>query len=296
MISVQTTARFQVLTTGLKVVLILAFIVAGFIFFDSSIAQANLPLGNFSTEALSMPFAVGLAYVFFSYSGWNAATYFTDEIREAEKTVRLSLVFGVLIVASLYILLNIVFMLSSPVEKLSGQLDVAHVAAQHIFGAEGGQWMSLLISLALISSISSLIVAGPRVAKVMGEDFHVFKGVAKANKKGTPVYAILVQVSIAIVFLLSASYESVLVYTGFVLNIFNLLTVSGLFVGQGKKMFKSSRFIKICATVFLLIYGWATLYLFSAKPQESVLGLATVLVGLITYYLVQKRPKHHAEE
>ncbi len=296
LVSVKTTANFQVYTTALKILLIFAFIFSGFVLSDSATINANLQLGNFKKEALSLPFAVGLAYVFFSYSGWNAATYFTDEIQEAKKTVKRALVFGVLIVASLYILLNFVFLLSTPVGSLKGQLDIGHVAATNIFGSQGGLLMSILISLALISSISSLILAGPRVAKVMGEDYSIFTKLSKANSKGTPVFAILAQVSIAIIFLLTASYESVLVYTGFVLNIFNLLTVAGLFIGEHKRLFRSSWFIKICATIFLLIYGWATIYLFSAKPKESTYGIITVLLGFVIYFLVKNPTNKHAKK
>lgn len=290
--SVHATTRFQVWATGLKVFLILFFIAVGFWSIDSSVAIKALAVGDFTSELWSMPFAVGLAYVFFSYSGWNAATYFSDEIQDARTTIFKALVLGVVVVSTLYILLHFVFMLAVPAADLVGKIEVGHVVAKQIFGPEGGHIMSLLIGVALLSSISSLIVAGPRVAKVMGEDYHLFRLLTKKNSRDVPVYAILAQVLISIFFLLTGSFESVLVYTGFVLNIFNLLTVFSLFVGQRKKLFRVSKWLQMCATLFIVIYGWATAYLFYARTTESLLGTATVLFGVVCYFATKNmQPK-----
>jgi APA family basic amino acid/polyamine antiporter len=149
--------------------------------------------------------------------------------------------------------------------------------------------MGIVIALLLVSSVSSMIMAGPRVAQVMGQDVPLLGFLARTTRKGVPAVAIAVQSSITVFLILTSSFDRVLTYMGFTLNLFTLLTVAGLIVLRMKQP-ALPRPVRMwgypwTAIVFLLIGLWILIYGLIYKPVESVAGLATVLTGLIVYGL-----------
>ena len=136
------------------------------------------------------PFAISLVFVMYSYSGWNAATYIAGELREPARNLPRALLAGTAIVIVLYVGLNAVFLRTTPMQELAGQLDVAVVAGKHVFGPLGGRIVGALICLGLISSISAMTWIGPRVTMTMGEDIPVLRLFARKSKHGVPAIAI----------------------------------------------------------------------------------------------------------
>ena len=118
----------------------------------------------------SPAFAISLVYVFYAYSGWNSASYIAGEILRPEKNLPISLFLGAAFVSLCYCLINYIFLYTVPMGELAGQIDVGYLSAKSIFGQRGGAMMTVLICLALISSLSSLIMVGPRVTQTMSED------------------------------------------------------------------------------------------------------------------------------
>src|SRR5262249_23715323 len=121
------------------------------------------------------PFAVALVYVMYSYSGWNAAAYITGEIKQPGNNVPRSLLVGTGVVIVVYVLLNAIFLATTPTQELKGQIEVALIAGKHIFGANGGRVAGAVICLGLISAISSMTWIGPRVSMSMGEDHWLLR-------------------------------------------------------------------------------------------------------------------------
>src|SRR5207302_1796481 len=114
-------------------------------------------------------------------SGWNAATYITSEIERPETNVPRSLLFGTLLVMAIYTALNAVFLLSTPMNEMSGQLEVGLIAGKHIFGENGGRVVGAVICLGLVSAISSMTWLGPRVIMAMGEDHWLLRFLGRKN-------------------------------------------------------------------------------------------------------------------
>ena len=167
-------SMFQNISTAIKVVLIAAFIVAGFAVGTPqpiSFAPSAQDLGYI----VSAPFAISLVFVMYSYSGWNAATYIINEVREPEKSLPRSLLAATLIVLVLYVGLNAVFLYTTPMEKMAGQINVAQIAGAHIFGESGGRIVAALICIGLVSAVSAMIWIGPRVTMVIGEDIPALR-------------------------------------------------------------------------------------------------------------------------
>jgi basic amino acid/polyamine antiporter, APA family len=207
-------SRFQMVWTILKVALILAFLIAGFaVATPQPISFA--PSAADSRHVLSAAFAISLVFVMYSYSGWNAATYISGEMDDPQRSVPRSLLFGTLIVIVLYVALNALFLYSTPIDRLAGQLDVAVVAGRHIFGDIGGRIVGALICLGLVSSVNAMMWIGPRVAATMGEDIAMLRVFARRSAGGVPTAAILLQSIAATLMLLTQSFEAVLEFIQF---------------------------------------------------------------------------------
>lgn len=290
--------RFQNVFTVGKVLLIFSFIIAGL--FASNPQKIDLvPSGDDLRGVFSSEFATSLVYVFYAYSGWNASAYIAGEISKPEKNLPLSLFLGACFVSLCYLLINYVFLYTVPISELSGKIDVGFLSARAIFGAGGSTAMTLLICLALLSSLSSMIMVGPRVTQVMGEDLNALRFFAKRNDRGVPMRAIILQSSIAFFLVATSTFELVLTYVGFLLALFALMTVLGVFVMRvresgAKRPFKTWGY-PLTPSVFLLLNGWMLCYLVIDRPLPSLGGIITVACGLLFYRLFAARPFSRAE-
>jgi basic amino acid/polyamine antiporter, APA family len=239
-----------------------------------------------------MSFAGSLIYVTYAYSGWNAASYIAGEIENVNKNLPRALFWGTLIVLIIYTALNFVFLRSVPIEELKGVVEVGYLSANKIFGMELGKFMGLVIALLLISTISAMILAGPRVMQAMGKDIKQLKWFAISNQNNVPYVAVIFQSVISVILVLNSSFESLITYVGFTLNLFTFLTVLGVFILRYKKTDVKSSFktplFPLPPLLFLGIIGWILYSIVVDKPFESLMGFGTVLLGLMVYFLTQK--------
>jgi Amino acid transporters len=280
--------NFQNIFTSFKVLLILAFIVCGFIF-TPKLQDLSVHFKTFSwADFLNPSVAVSLVFIGLAFSGWNASAYIAGEIKNPQRTIPKSLLISTVIVTVLYFMLNLTFLLTAPTADLVGRPEVGLISAIHIFGEFGGNLMGMLISVLLVSTISSMIFVGPRVSQVMGEDMKLFRFLAfKSKKHQTPMYAILLQSGISILFIITASFESVYTYTGFTLMLFTFLAIFGVFVHRARfknaeRPYKTWGY-PVVPLIYLVVSVWVLVYTFKEKPKESAFGILTVLSGSIFY-------------
>jgi APA family basic amino acid/polyamine antiporter len=284
-------SAFQNISTLVKLLLIGALIVAGF-FVPSKQPISFLPVAGDKAAILSGGFAIALVYVMYSYSGWNASAYISSEIKRAEKNVPHSLLAGTSMVIVIYVLLNGIFLATTPAEELQGQLDVALIAGKHIFGQNGGRFAGAIICLGLIAAISSMTWIGPRVTMSMGEDHWLLRWLGGKNKNGIPAKAIFLQLLFVNLLLLTRSFQEVVRYTQFSLLLCSLLAVVGVIVLRFTRpeMTRPYRvwLYPIPPVVFSIITIWMMFYLLRSHPAESLAGLATALSGLLLYFCAHK--------
>ncbi len=281
-------SAFQNVFTVFKVALILVFIGAAMFSGEPSAISFAPRAGDFSVM-LGAPFAISLLFVTYAYAGWNAATYVTGEVAEPARSVPRSLALGTGLVLVLYVGLNWAFLASAPISELAGKVEVGHVAAARIFGTTGGALMSTMLCIALVSTISAMTWAGPRVTQVMGQDFGFFRALAATHPGGSPRRAILLQTAIVFVLLLSATFEAVLVYIQFTLIASSLLTVLGVFylryaepnLPRPYKTWGYPWTPALFVAISLVTMGHTLI----TRPWESLAGLVTVLAGLPIYWL-----------
>lgn len=253
--SIKTSSKFQLVTTTFKIVLILLFIIVGFWAKDSGNNFNNdLPsIDLFFTEGFSR----SLVYVAFAFSGWNASVYIFNELKKPGTDIKLSILAGTLIVGSLYLLLNYVFLKVVALKKLQGVLEASELAASQLFGKSGGEIISIIICVLLLSTISAMVWVGPRVIERMGNDVRLLKWFDHKDEERIPYRAILLQYAITIIILFSGTFNFILVNTGILLNLSTMLTVAILF----KHPLSLDKKTYFAAILFLLVTSSSTFYL-----------------------------------
>lgn len=293
-VSIRSSSGFQLLTTSVKVVLIVLFILAGL--FIPAGENAVSFSSSLRSEIISPAFAVALIYVSYSYSGWNAAAYITEEFRNPRKDLSRALIYGTLIVTVLYVLLQYVFLKHVPLENLKGQLDVGSITATYMFSDTVARVFDATISIFLISGISAMIWAGSRVTAKMAEE-HRFWRFFHSNRKGIPVRALWLQFTVSTLILLTGTFEQIMIYCGLLLTLSSAMVVAGVFLlryrnrGKPQDGFRSPAF-PLFQLLFIVLSGWIIVFALKTNPVETLIGFCILAAGAITYPLNKKNERH----
>lgn len=282
----RSSAALQNWSTIFKVVLIVGFIVATFAMAEPQ-PISFAPSWDGLSQMTTAPFAISLVFVLYSYSGWNAATYIVDEMRDPRRDVPVALVAATLIVIVLYVALNASFLYSTPIKMMAGEIEVALVVGRHVFGETGARIAGALICFGLVSAVSAMIWLGPRVTRAMGEDLPVLGYFARPSRNGVPAAAILLQLAVVTVLILTQSFESVLEFIQFSLTLSSFLAVLGVIVLRYKRPDLPRPYrawgYPFTPLVFLAVTAFMLVYLLIERPVQSLAGLALLASGLLVY-------------
>ncbi len=283
----------QTLLTSIKVLLLLGFIV---IIFRFSHRQPFFTLLHVQPHHwFKSEFAVAVVFVSFAYSGWNAAAYIGEEIRNPRKYLPLSLLTGTLIVLTLYALTNLAYFTAAPVERLTGKPEIAHEAALAVWGPAGANFVSFLIATGLVATVSAMVMVGPRVLEAMARDGFIPPFFARLNRYQTPAPAILLQTGLSLLMILTAAFGPLLIYIGYTLNIFTALTAVALIVHRRRRPTAPRIFVgyPILPLLFIAFALWMTVWSVRSQPLSTLAGLATLFVGYFSYLYFRPRTQHH---
>jgi APA family basic amino acid/polyamine antiporter len=186
------------------------------------------------------------------------------------------------------VLLNAVFLTSTPMAELAGQIDVAVVSGRHLFGEWGGRFVGAVISLGLISSISAMTWIGPRVTMTMGEDMPVLRLFSRKSRHGVPAVAIIFQLLVSNLLLLTGSFEKVLDFIQFSLMFCSFFTVAGVIKMRMTQPNLPRPYrawgYPITPLIFLAMTLFVMYYLAVSRPMEALAGVGIMLAGLLLYY------------
>lgn len=269
-----------------KLLLLAAFVglalVAGV---GTQTAGPSGPAPPFSLTA----FAGTLVWISLSYSGFNAAVYVAGEARDAARTVPAAMLRATVAVTVVYLLLNLVFVGLAPADAVRGRPDVAFAAAEALLGPVGAQIVRAIVALALLSSVSSMIMAGPRVFAQMAED-GLFPAALRLRGE-VPTRAIVVQAALAAVVVLVSDLESLLGYLGLTLSLCAALTVSCVFVLRRRLGPDAVRVTGPAALPAFYVLATVGLAVLAARRQPAgwLALLLTVATGLLLYAWVRRR-------
>lgn len=279
----------QVIFTILKILLILCFCALGLLLIETPQTLDYLPTDQNVGIIFTGTFATSLIYVNYAYSGWNAATYISSELTHPQKSLPGILLIGTGIVTLVYVLLNYVFLYTTPITALQGQVEIGVISAQHIFGETGAMIMGTVMALLLISTVSAMTIAGPRVLQMIGEDFSIFRFLSRTNEDGIPGRAIWFQTGLALIFVITASFESILIFSGFALALNNFFAVLGIFVVRWRqpdieRPYKTWLY-PLPPLVYLSVTIWTLTYIMIERPVEALSSCAIVFSGVLFYFL-----------
>ncbi len=275
--------------TLLKVGVIVVFCLTALFVVDEPQAVTFLPVKGDADLLASGAFAVSLIYVSYAYTGWNAATYLSSELENPQRDLPRILFAGTAVVTLLYVALNYVFLRITAMDAMRGEIEIGFIAAESAFGAVGGRFAGLALALLLISTVSAMTLAGPRVLQVIGEDFPVLGVLSRTNSDGLPFVAIRTQSALAILFILTSGFESILVFAGFTLALNSFATVLGVFVlrRQQPDLPRPYRTFAYPLTpiLYLVLTAWTLGFVLYSRPAEGAFGLALILSGVVVYFL-----------
>lgn len=285
----------QSLFTLLKVAAIVIFCVGALLAVEVQQPVDFLPDARDFDLVSSGAFAVSLIYVSYAYTGWNAATYLSSELERPQRDLPIILFSGTAVVTALYVLLHYVFLSVAPMESMLGQVEVGFIAAEYAFGEAVGRFAGVALALLLVSTISAMIMAGPRVLQVIGQDFPSLHLLARTNADGLPWVAIAAQSVLTIAFILSASFERVLVFAGFTLALNSFVTVFGIFVLRYRRPdlprpYRTFGF-PVTPLIYLGLTGWTLFYVLYTRPAEGLFGLGLIVSGVLVYLLSSRAAK-----
>jgi APA family basic amino acid/polyamine antiporter len=279
-------ARLLNVITFVKILLIFLFICFGLTSESGSLQHFDAPLHY--SHIFSGNFATSLIFVAFAYSGWNACVYLGSEIKNPGRNIPLSIITATIFVIFIYLLLNVVYLYAIQPEEMYGVVEIGSLAATNLFGGKVGSLFGLVIAFCLLSAVSSMIMIGPRVYYAMAQDqlfFKIFKNINQ--KRHVPSYAIILQGTIALVFVLTSTFYTLLMYVGFVLSIFASMTVLGMMFLRSKnpgqpRPYKTWGY-PLTPILFILGNLWIVIFSVRGNLLAFFWGLATVGVGWLIY-------------
>jgi len=229
--------------------------------------------------------------VMFSYSGWNAATYLAEEIRDPSRNVPRALGLGTLIVIVVYLGLNIVYLFALPIQRFD--IHIGQNATAELLGAGAASALTALSALIMLSSVSAMIVAGPRVYYAMARDGLFFDAAARVHPRSrTPRTAIFAQALWSCILVLSGTFGPLLTYTGFAVVLFAGIAVASLFVTRRRFAGEPRAFSAwgypvapaiFCAASFMIVVSALV-----EQPLVSFTGLAIIAAGIPLFYWVER--------
>jgi len=289
-VSVGQSGKFQSYSTILKLAFVFVLILLGFYF----IPVENTALNFTSTwkEELFLPgFAVSLIYVSYAYTGWNSAAYITDEIEDPDRNLPKALIPATVLVMVVYILLQIVFLRHASVEQLANNVEVATISFANVFGETGSFWVSIFIGIQLIATISGYLWVGSRISYAMAKENPLWKSIAVKNENGIPVRALWLQGLIAIALTLTGTFEQVMLYASFALQLMGTLTVASLLWLKRTEGTYHSPGRPWLQYIYIAFSFWVLGFMLKEQPYESLIGIGFVVVGGITYFLQPTKPR-----
>jgi APA family basic amino acid/polyamine antiporter len=298
----------QNLFTSAKLISLFGLIIAGFVMFKPDVWNANwshafaatkeVSEGNWISiggTALLGGIAAAMVGSVFSSDAWNNVTFIAGEMKNPQRNIGLSLFFGTLIVTVIYVSANLVYLAVLPMDEIAHATKdrVAVSASNAIFGTIGTVIMAVMIMVSTFGCNNGLILAGSRVYYTMAQDGLFFKNAAKLNKNGVPAWALWAQCLVAGILCLSGRYGDLLDMISFVVVLFYILTIAGIFILRKKqpltpRPYKAFGYPILPALYIILGISFCAL-LIGFKPQFTWPGLIIVLLGIPIYYFIQPK-------
>ena len=285
-------AVFQQAVTGIKVLVIVALVAAVWITLPSwqplrwTPTLEDLPLIG------SGGFAIALIYVNYAYTGWNAATYIGGEFDNPGRVLPKALIIATSSVMLLYLLLHVMFLSAAPMDAMAGRIEIGYVVAENSFGVSAAKVIGVVLSLLLVSTISAMLLAGPRALYVIGRDFSAFRWLGQENRYSVPANAVVLQIALTLLLIVTSTFDSIIIFSGAILALNSLVTVLGVWVLRMRepdlpRPFKVPLY-PLPLIIFAALSLWTLVHLIEQRPVEGAMALGLIVSGLVFYAVSRK--------
>ncbi len=291
-IGVKQGSNLQTAFTIGKVLAIILIIIVGFTL-GSQLPQ-HFQTGEIQQQEISFTqILTALIAGLFAFGGWHMVTYNSEETVDPKKTIPRALIYGTVLVTICYIALNTVYLYVLPLDVVASSTRIAADAADVLVDSGGGAFMSGLVMFSTFGAIGGIILAGPRVYYAMAKDGLLFKWIGNVHPRfGTPYKAITLQAIWSSILVLTGTYRELftrVIYTEWIF--FGLMAI-GLFIFRKNKKFERSYNIPgypVVPVIFILASFLIVINQIIQDPWESFTGLSFVLIGLVVYYLTNRK-------
>ncbi len=297
-----------------KLIALFGLILCGFLFVEKSFWSENWATGMLSQKAilnddgsvtwesiggiaLLGAIAASMVGTIFSSDAWNNVTFIAGEMKNPKRNIGLSLFLGTLIVTIIYVSANLMYLNVLPLDKIARPEEdrIAVAAASVIFGAAGRSIIAILVMVSTFGCINGLVMAGARVYYTMAQDGLFFKKASILNKNSVPQWALWSQALVASLLCLSGRYGDLLDMVSFIVVIFYVLTILGIFILRKKRPdmerpYKAFGY-PVLPAIYILMGISFCLLLIKFKPEFTWPGLIITLIGVPIYFIVVKRNK-----
>jgi APA family basic amino acid/polyamine antiporter len=281
----------NVLTT-LKIVSLVVFIGFGLTAGTGSPSNLTQSVGSVSVTGMLFAFIP----VMFTYSGWNAASYMAEEIRDPGRNVPRALLMGTVGVIAVYLLMNVLYLFVIPIGELAtlGGKSVLDVVGDRLLGPRAGDIMAVVAILSLAAGINAWTFAGPRVYFAMARDNAFFKSAARVHPTyKTPAASIVAQAVLAIVLILTGSLDSIANYVGFAITLFAGTAVAAVFVLRARDPHAPRPFKALgypwTPAIFVIASLAIVVNAFFSDPRVTLTGTLIILAGIPLYFFFTRK-------
>jgi APA family basic amino acid/polyamine antiporter len=298
-------AILQNVATWAKFVAMGAFVILGFAFgkghwsnFTQHGGSAPGVAMGMTVSQLASALGIGLIAVFWAYDGWVYITWVAGEVREPRRNVPRAMVLGIIVVAVVYLAMNLTYVYAMPLTEVAKHETIAASAAEFLFNPRAANWLSAVIALSCFGAMASCTLSGARVYYAMARDGVFFKRMADVHPKWrTPALSLIGQAVWACLLTLSGRYDQLYTYVIYGMVLSYTLTVIGLFVLRVKRPdtprpYRCTGYPWLPA-IYVLLGSWWTINTIVTRPKEALAGTFIVLLG-VPGYLYWKRQSRKA--
>jgi APA family basic amino acid/polyamine antiporter len=281
----------QNVTSLIKAAALLAFVGACF-WFGTRSPFAETAMAVEPEGTMLLPFIIALQAVIYTYDGWSAVIYFSEEVREGGRNIPRAMAGGVVTIAVIYLLLNVAFLTVVSLPTMSGHGFVAGLVAERMFGTAGANVLRVLVILVLLSAVSSNVLMAPRVLFAMAKDRLFWRGAAEVNRGGTPDVALLISSALAAGFIVTGTFETVIAKLAFIFVANYTLSFVTLFVLRRREP-DAERPWKAWGHPFTtgLAIAASLTFLFGAvigDTRSSIHAIGLLLVSVPVFFLMRQ--------
>ncbi|PYV44483.1 MAG: amino acid permease [Acidobacteria bacterium] len=238
--------------------------------------------------------SLAMIAVVFAFTGWFTSTYVASEIKEPQRNVPCSIIYGTLIVMGVYVLINIAYVYALPIDQMRGVVNVGETAARALFGSSASMYVSLAIIISILGAINSVILTAPRIYFAMARDGLFFQGAAKVHPKfKSPANSILIQAICSCLLIFSGTFGQLLTYTVVAMLTFSIMTGTANLILRKSKPYLSRPYkthgYPFIPAAFVASYLLILANAMVSRPKEGLLGLGIVGLGIPMYFYWKRK-------